>query len=183
MKSIKTMLVLIVSLLISPGQFSRSAFSEQALPTLKQAKKTLESGQYEQAETHLREIVKQQPESAEAYFNLGLSLHLQMELDEAIKTYQQAIQLDPKYDQPYTNMGLALIEGNQLEEAMTAFQQVLSLPERIETPASIHTLAHYNLAIILKRQGHLAAAIKEVEAALAITPDFNQAQKLRQMLY
>jgi len=126
--------------------------------------------------------VQDQPHSAEAYFNLGLSLHLQLELDEAIKTYEQAIQIDPTYDQPYTNKGLALIESNQLEEASIIFKQVLSLPERIETPASIHTLAHYNLAIIRKRQGKLDAARQEVNAALAITPDFLQAQKLLQML-
>lgn len=124
----------------------------------------------------------QQPESAEAYFNLGLSFHLQLELDVAIKTYKQAIQLDSTYDPPYTNLGLALIESNQLNEAITVFKQVLSLPERLESPASIHTLAHYNLAIILKRQGKLGAALQEANAALVITPDFAQAQALKLML-
>lgn len=150
--------------------------------SLEQAKQELKAGQYNQAEIHLRQIVQDQPQSAEAYFNLGLSLHLQLELDEAIKTYEQAIQLDPTYDRPYTNMGLALIEANQLDEASTVFKQVLSLPERPEQPASIHTLAHYNLAIILKRQGKLDAAQQEVQAALAITPGFMQAQTLQQML-
>lgn len=149
---------------------------------MKQAKQALNAGQYELAEIRLRQIVQQQPESAEAYFNLGLSLHLQLELEAAIKNYQQAIQLDPTYDQPYTNLGLAFIESNQLSEASLVFNQILALPERLESPASIHTLAHYNLAIILKRQGKLEAALQEVDAALAITPDFAQAQKLRLML-
>ena len=149
---------------------------------LQQAKQELKAGQYNQAETHLHQIVQEQPQSAEAYFNLGLSLHLQLELDEAIKTYEKAIQLDPTYDQPYTNMGLALIEANQLDEASTVFKQILSLPDRPEQPASIHTLAHYNLAIILKRQDKLDAARQEIQAALAITPNFAQAQTLQQML-
>lgn len=162
--------------------FAGPAWGQPTAPTLEQAKQVLQAGQYDQAETQLRQIVNQQPDSAEAYFNLGLSLHLQMELEEAIQTYEQAIKLDPTYDQPYTNKGLALIEANQLDEASAVFQQVLALPERAESPASIHSLAHYNLAIILKRQGKLAAANKEVDAALAITPDFAQAQKLRQMM-
>lgn len=162
--------------------FAGPAWGQPTAPTLEQAKQVLQAGQYDQAETQLRQIVNQQPDSAEAYFNLGLSLHLQMELEEAIQTYDQAIKLDPTYDQPYTNKGLALIEANQLDEASAVFQQVLALPERAESPASIHSLAHYNLAIILKRQGKLAAANKEVDAALAITPDFAQAQKLRQMM-
>ncbi len=172
--------VILVGLLSSLWKLP--ALGQPSQPSFQQAKQALNAGQYELAETHLRQIVQQQPESAEAFFNLGLSLHLQLELDEAIKTYEQAIQLDPTYDQPYTNMGLALIEANQLDEASTVFKQVLSLPERQESPASIHTLAHYNLAIILKRQGELKAAMEEVNAALAITPNFAQAQKLRQML-
>ncbi|WP_299405133.1 tetratricopeptide repeat protein [Acaryochloris sp. IP29b_bin.148] len=131
----------------------------------------------------LSQIVQDSPQSAEAYFHLGLNLHLKLEFEAAIKTYQQAIQLDPTYDPPYTNMGLALIESDQLTEASIVFKQVLSLPDRSEVPASIHTLAHYNLAIILKRQGETNAALQAVNAALAITPGFVQAQKLWQMLH
>ena len=174
--------VILFVLLSSLWPFPRWGQSQTNQPSLQQAKQELKAGQYNQAETHLRQIVQDQPQSAEAYFNLGLSLHLQLELDDAINTYKQAIQLDPTYDRPYTNMGLALIEANQLDEASTVFKQVLSLPERPEQPASIHTLAHYNLAIILKRQGKLDTARQEVQAALAITPGFAQAQKLQQML-
>lgn|GEM_PF-2471146 len=183
MQPTNTIYAVIGVLLSLSGPLCHPVRSQSTAPTLQQAKQTLEAGAYDQAETYLRQVVIQQPESAEAYFNLGLSLHLQMELEAAIKTYQQAIQLDPTYDQPYTNMGLALIESNQLDAASTVFNQVLSLPERVESPASIHTLAHYNLAIIWKRQGKLAAASKEVDAALAITPNFAQAQKLRRMLH
>lgn len=179
----KTIYIVLLVLLNLSGQLYRPVHSQTTAPTLQQAKQTLDAGKYDQAETYLRQIVIQQPESAEAYFNLGLSLHLQMDLEEAIQTYKQAIQLDPTYDQPYTNMGLALIESNQLDTARAVFNQVLALPERVESPASIHTLAHYNLAIIWKRQGKLAAALKEVEAALAITPNFSQAQQLHRMLY
>lgn len=174
--------VILFILLSSLWPFPGLGQGQTTQTSLQKAKQELKAGQYNQAETHLRQIVQDQPQSAEAYFNLGLSLHLQLKLDEAIKTYKQAIQLNPTYDRPYTNMGLALIEANQLEEASTIFKQVLSLPERPEQPASIHTLAHYNLAIIFKRQGKLDAAHQEVQSALTITPGFAQAQKLQQML-
>ena len=177
----KTMVVVSVAVISIAGPWR--AWGQSPVPTLEQAKQILQAGQYDQAETQLKQIVNQQPDSAEAYFNLGLSLHLQMELEQAIQTYEQAIKLDPTYDQPYTNKGLALIESNQLDEASAVFRQVLALPERAESPASIHTLAHYNLAIILKRQGKFSEAHKAVNAALAITPNFDKAQKLRQLLY
>lgn len=96
--------------------------------------------------------------------------------------YRQAMALDASYDPPYMNLGLALIETQQLDQASQLFAQVLALPERSEMPASIHTLAHYNLAIIYKRQGQPAAALAEVEAALDLTPSFWQAQQLRRQL-
>jgi superkiller protein 3 len=183
LRVIPTLCLIWVASVSSPGQLGHPALGQPAtVSSLQQAQQTLKAGQYYQAEHQLQQIVKQYPNSAEAWFNLGLSLHLQMKLHEAITTYQQAIQLDPTYDQPYTNMGLALIESNDLEKASTVFRQVLTLPERPESPASIHTLAHYNLAIILKRQGKQTAAIQEVEAALAITPNFPQAQQLRKQL-
>ena len=80
------------------------------------------------------------------------------------------------------NLGVGLIEINELEKAAARFRQILALPDRVETPASNHTLAHYNLAIILKRQGNRKQSLAEVKAALAITPDFEQAQLLIKQL-
>ena len=147
-----------------------------------QAQTALAEERYADAETLLRKVVAQQPDSAEAYYTLGLSLHLQYQLEAAMVAYQQAIQLDPQYDSPYINLGLVLIEVKQFDEASALFRQVLTLPERMEPPASTHTLAHYNLAIIFNRQDNAEAALKAVQAALEITPEFAPAQKLLQQL-
>ncbi len=122
--------------------------------------------------------MEQNPNSAEAFYQLGFSLHLQEDIDGAIASYRQAITLKPDYDAPHLNLGLALIELRQLDEAIQSFEQVLALPDRSEIPASTHTLAHYNLAIIHKRQDQLEQAQKDVDAALTITPDFPPAQEL-----
>lgn len=152
--------------------------AQQTDTPLQQAKTTLQEGRYYEAEKLLRKVVEKQPDSAEAYYNLGLSLHLQTKDKEAIFAYQNAIRINPKYDSPYINLGLAFIEQNQLDKANTVFHQVLELPERTESPASNHTLAYYNLAIIYKRQDNQEAALEAVKAALAITPDFAPAQSL-----
>lgn len=125
-----------------------------------------------------------QPEtrSAEDFYKLGVELHQAGQVGAAVQAYQNAIRLDSKLSSAYINLGLAFIQLDQLENAKDAFQQALALPDRLEQPASIHTLAHYNLAIILKRQGELGAAITEVQSALAITPDFEWAQQLLQQL-
>lgn len=145
---------------------------------LQQAQTAIEEERYTDAETMLEQAIAQHPNSAEAYYYLGLSLHQQFRLREAILAYQNAVRINPKYDLPYINLGLAWIEGRRLDEASKVFRQVLALPDRDESPASNHTLAHYNLAIIYKRQDQREAAIKEAQAALAIAPDFEPAQEL-----
>ncbi len=142
------------------------------------AQAALAARQYETAATLWQAIVHQYPDDATAYYHLGLSLHAQDRLDAAITAYQMAIQLNPQYDAPYVNLGLILISLGNLEQAKPLFQQVLHLPDRPETPASVHTIAHYNLAIIEKRTDHTNAALTEVQQALAITPDFALAQQL-----
>ncbi|NJK40337.1 MAG: tetratricopeptide repeat protein [Acaryochloridaceae cyanobacterium SU_2_1] len=127
-------------------------------------------------------IMEDQLDAAAAYFDRGLSLHRQFELEAAMAAYQRAIELDASYDPPYMNLGLALIESQQLDQASLLFDQILALPERSETPASIHTLAHYNLAIIYRRQGKIGAAIKQVEAALDLNSGFQPAKTLHQQL-
>jgi tetratricopeptide (TPR) repeat protein len=146
------------------------------------AHRAFQAGQYREAELLWRQVVNQSPKSAEAYYQLGLSLHLQEEVGSAIAAYRKAIALDPKYHTPYINLGLALIELNQFDEAIRALQKVLTFPDQPETPASTHALAHYNLAIIYKRQNKIQQAQQETQAALTLAPNFEAAQTLRQQL-
>ena len=149
---------------------------------LQQAQAALQEGHYADAELQLRAMITQHPEAADAHYHLGLSLHLQDQLEGAIAAYQTAIHLDPSQAAPLINLGLAFIELKQLDAAAPLFRTVLTLPEQDESPASTHTLAHYNLAIISKRQGHSDIAFAEVQAALAIAPDFVPAQDLLHQL-
>lgn len=127
-------------------------------------------------------VLLQAQTTAQMLYNLGLAAHKAGQLDAAIQAYQDAIELDPAFDAAYINLGLAYIQINQFAAAQAMFEQALSLPDRLETPASIHTVAYYNLAIILERQGQTDAAVSEVQKALAITPDFERAQQLLQRL-
>ena len=114
--------------------------------------------------------------AVEAY-SQGVSFHRQGQIDEAVDAYQTAIDLDPQLDAAYINLSLIWIGVGQLSEAEVLLQQVLQLPDRAEIPASVHALAHYNLAVIHNRQGDAATALEDLEASLAIAPEFPQAQE------
>ncbi len=121
-------------------------------------------------------------QSAQSFYDLGVEAQTAGQIQAAVQAYQQAIDLEPNFDAAYINLGLAFIQLAQFDKAWNTFQQVLTLPDRPERPASIHTLAHYNLAIILNRQGKLNEAMTEAQKALEITPDFEKAQQLLRQL-
>jgi tetratricopeptide (TPR) repeat protein len=151
------------------------------IPLWQQAKQAETAKDYRKAEAIWQQISRQQP-TAEAYYHLGLSQHRQFKFLEAIATYQNSIRLDPKYSQAYINLGLAQLEIGQSGEATKTFQQAIALPDQPAEPATTQTIAHYNLAIIFNREGKPDQARQQVEQALALTPQFTQAQELLKQL-
>jgi tetratricopeptide (TPR) repeat protein len=147
-----------------------------------QAQAAQQAGDYNKAIALWQQVIQKTPKSAEAYYNLGLSYHYAIDLEKAIVAYQEAIRLNPKYDSPYINLGLLRLQIGQPDEAEQLFRKVLTIPDRYEDPASSHTIAHYNLAVILSRKGQKKEALASVQQALAITPNFAPAQKLLNQL-
>jgi tetratricopeptide (TPR) repeat protein len=170
-------LLILTSVVISPN-IARA----NPPPTLtQQAQQSLDQGNFVRAEALWRQVVQRGP-TAQAYYNLGLSLHQQLKLTDAIQAYTQATKIDPHYGSAYLNLGMAWLDARNDIKAEQAFQQVLSLANQPANPASTHTLAHYDLAIIYKRQGKFDLARQAIREALALTPNFAPAQQLLQQL-
>src|SRR5262249_26895904 len=53
----------------------------------------------------VRETIRLQPDDAWAHYHLGLALHDQGKLSEAIAAYREAIRLQPDYAAAHTNLG------------------------------------------------------------------------------
>ncbi|ANV84652.1 hypothetical protein AWQ21_09805 [Picosynechococcus sp. PCC 7003] len=117
-----------------------------------------------------------------AAYQLGVEFHGMADFNQAIAAYQRAIATDPNFVDPYINLSLIYIGMGQLNDAEALLQTVLTLPDHPEEPASIHALAHYNLGIIYSRQGDSTQALSQVNQALAIAPNFDQAQTFYQQL-
>jgi superkiller protein 3 len=157
------------------------ALAQSSKELIQQAQQAQNQGNFLQAEDLWRRVVQLNP-TALNYYNLGLSLQQQLKLSEAIKAYEQAIKIDPRLSSAHLNLGIALLDARNDIQAERAFRQVLALPNQPANPASTHTLAYYDLAIIYKRQGKLEQARQEVRQALALTPSFAPAQQLLKQL-
>jgi tetratricopeptide (TPR) repeat protein len=147
-----------------------------------QAQAAQQAGDYGKAIALWQQVIQQSPKSAVAYYNLGLNYHYAIDLEKAIAAYQEALRLNPQYDSAYINLGLLQLQIGKAMEAEQLFRKVLTLPDRYETPASSHTIAYYNLAVILSRTEKRQEALKFVQNALALTPDFVPAQTLLKQL-
>ena len=111
--------------------------------------------------------LKIEPDHVEALNNLGVALHAQGKVPEAIACLHQAIALKPDYAEAHSNLGNAYQEEGQLELAVACYRQALSL-----NPAYFD--AHNNLGNVLRAQGKLAESVCSYERALELKPDHPQ---------
>jgi tetratricopeptide (TPR) repeat protein len=66
-----------------------------ALPAPKDIEQAVQAGNYQQAETLVREVLREKPESAKAHYELGQILARQSRMPEAHKALLRAQELDP----------------------------------------------------------------------------------------
>ena len=122
---------------------------------------------------HYEQAVALQPESAEWHFHLAnLLARLPGRLPEAFAQYEAALRLQPDFVAAHYNYAnkLANVPG-RLPEALGHYEAVLRLdPRRPE--------AHKNFALALANLGRFDEAVRQLEAALALRPDYREAQEL-----
>jgi superkiller protein 3 len=123
------------------------------------------AGNYSQAETIFRQVIRINPQDVNAYNNLGNALRKQGKLEEAITNYQKAIQLDPKYAYAYNGMGNTLSDQGKLEAAITYYQKAIQLDPK-------YAIAYNNLGTVLYDQGKIQEAITNYRQAIQINPKY-----------
>ncbi|NEO29980.1 MAG: tetratricopeptide repeat protein [Symploca sp. SIO3C6] len=97
--------------------------------------------------------------------NLGNILQKQGKLEEAVKSYQQAIKLKSDFVEAHYNLGNALQQQRKLEKAAESYRQALKL-----NPS--YAPAHNNLGNILKAQGKLEEAVQAYQHGLKLNPNY-----------
>jgi len=99
------------------------------------------------------------PQSSGAHYNLGLALHNNGQLDEAIPEYLEAIRLKEDYAEAHLQLGDALAGKGRLDEAITKYREAIRIKKNFPE-------AHDNLGRVLLDKGQLDEAIAELREAL-----------------
>jgi tetratricopeptide (TPR) repeat protein len=126
-------------------------------------------GKPDEAESRMRKVVGEQADSAEAHFGLGVVLTSAKRYDEAIASYERALELAPDHKHCLTSLGICRLHLGDLPTAEMWFRRTIAFhPE--------NSVAWMNLGTTLWRQDrHEAFAAferaQELEAAGAENSD------------
>jgi protein O-GlcNAc transferase len=128
---------------------------------LARGRQLLEQGAVSQAVTLLQEVVRKQPDNAEAHLLLGRALALVPEPAMSLAALRRAIQLRPASAEAHHTLGTALARFSDLEAARAEFERALALEPTFAA-------AHVSLALMLAERGELQPAQAHVARAIAI---------------
>ena len=131
---------------------------------------------YDVAEKHLQEALKVDPERTNAYSRLASLYAFQTRWQDLDTIIPQAEKAVPDNLMPYYTAGRTLTaSGKDNARAERYFQKYLSIEPEINFPTHAH--AHWQLGLLYEKMGRKADAIRELETALRLKPDFEEAKK------
>mmetsp|Transcript_71449 Transcript_71449/g.168357 ORF Transcript_71449/g.168357 Transcript_71449/m.168357 type:complete len:289 (+) Transcript_71449:745-1611(+) len=116
---------------------------------------------YAKAEEYLRTVLEKNRNIMTAWCNLGITLQLADRLDEAVRTYNKALELMPRAYQIYNNLGNVFRQQNKFEEAQRMYKNCLDLKDD-------YALAYNNLGLLYIAVHRLDDAQTMLEKALKI---------------
>ncbi len=91
------------------------------------AKALSAEGRHLEAIDEYREVVKLEPEWAEAWYNAGNEFYRTRDIDRAAKFYEHAIKVDPTHLKSYNNLGIVLTDLGQTKKAIKVLQRVTAI--------------------------------------------------------
>ena len=127
--------------------------------------------QYPAAIQKLERVIAMDPNYTKAYDNLGLCYEAAGRLDDAVKTYQRAVDLNrqakPVSPWPPLNLGSLLVKLEQLDDAEKCLRASLLADPKFAQ-------AHYVFGTLLEKRGRDQEAIRELEQAAALDAAYAQ---------
>jgi tetratricopeptide (TPR) repeat protein len=138
---------------------------------MERAGELFRDGRQAEAIALMNQLVKDRPESAEAWNLLGSFLEKVGEFAAAEQVLErQAANLAPDNVEVWFNLGVAKFALTKWQQAADCFRKAI----RIKPD---HAVAHYNLGHCHKKLGDREAAAEEFRLALHCRPDYVQAEE------
>ena len=135
---------------------------------------------YAAAIARLQRVIELNPAMMRAYDTLGLCYDYLGRFDEAIKSYNHAVELNRLQANPspwpHVDLAISLMAVNQPAEAEKNLRQAVDYDARLPQ-------AHYQLGRVLEMQGEYQAAVQSLKQAIALDPAYSEPHYLLGRLY
>ncbi len=126
------------------------------------------AGRHPEVDRVCREVLRADPENAEAWYLFGLTSLRLNRLAEAESSYRKVVAVRPNFAPAHSHLGVVLAIQGRLEEAVLSLEKARAIqPDSAD--------AHNNLGMALCHLGRLDEARTCVEAALGLAPDSPEA--------
>jgi tetratricopeptide (TPR) repeat protein len=129
-------------------------------------------------EAHARAMLALNPDRIEGYRWLAMALAQQNKVEEAAQVIARAQSAIPDDLSPlvYAARGL-LAKSFDLPRAEAWLRKYLAETSEPEPGAPIPAGAHWSLGLVLEKQGRKLDAVRELQEAVRLKPDFEQAKR------
>lgn len=133
-------------------------------------------GYLDAAADSFRQVIREKPDQAEAYFNLGTLYLRRKDLEQARTYLEKAVELKPDHAEAWNNLGMIAAEAGSSVEAVNDFKQSLgSRPD--------YVVALLNLGNMYRRQKRFDDAEQLLLRAFVVDPSNPEASYSLGMLY
>jgi tetratricopeptide (TPR) repeat protein len=124
---------------------------------------SLQAKRHDHAVEWLSRATRQDPKPA-YLSSLGITLQHQGRHEEALKTFDKAVQLKPDDAELWSNLGTVLMDIDRPDDAILTFKHVLELDPQ-------HVDAAYRIGFLLHRLGRLEEALCYLDLSEQLQPD------------
>jgi tetratricopeptide (TPR) repeat protein len=135
---------------------------------------------YTTAVARLQKVIALDPKMMRAYDSLGLCYDYLGQSDEAIKSYNRAVELNRQQVKrspwPHVDLAITLIAVNQLAEAEKNLREALGYDSQLPQ-------AHYQLGRVLEMRGDYQSAVVALRQAATLDPAYPEPHLLLARIY
>jgi len=132
-------------------------------------------GDYPDADKWLTKMLEGTPSDSEGWYYLGRTKYNENRFEEAVRAFQQSLNLDPKNPKTEDNLGLALAGLGRADEALSAYHTAIQWQK--DAPAQ-NPGPFIDLANLLLDQSRSTEAIPYLDKAVQIAPQDSKAHEL-----
>jgi tetratricopeptide (TPR) repeat protein len=130
------------------------------------------AGRLLDGEALLRRAAAQCPGEPRVHNNLGNTQRLLGQLDEALRSFERALQLKADFAEAFGNRGNALRDLGRHEEALASYARAVEI-------APGYAEGHFNRGVLLQDARRLPEALESYERALQIRQNYSDAHNNR----